>query len=316
MTFACRLPRIFCHRGFYGVTDSTSQANDDAKGPGLKEAPPENSELSIRTAFEKKLAVELDVTMTKDRELVITHTNDLTFHSLEAQPGDRVSEKTLRELSQMKTGLGGQTAPFMTFAQLIDLLFEFPSAIANIEIKGTIQAELLAELKDPSLIERLVALTPSVLLGRIIWSSFANSNIMAFKEAVPHASIAQLFAEPARVEDIVLPDLVYPDRSDTYLQFTPANLAWLDSRIESVHPSLDSLGGQPGLEAIVQCAEKGLHVRTWALNEKDPFKNPKAHGDIVSAVELLFSYPKLKLDFITNFPEQVALLVGRLFDNK
>ncbi len=85
--------RLFCHRGFYGCTD----VNQDflrmpyAKGSDLKDLPPENAYTSIKAAFDAGYGVELDVCMTKDNILVVTHTNHLMAHTYDALETDYVS---------------------------------------------------------------------------------------------------------------------------------------------------------------------------------------------------------------------------------
>jgi len=144
---------IFAHRGS-GVTDIGPQDLPEAKGDNLKNIPPENSSEAIETAFKNSYSVEIDVTMTVDRHVIVTHTNDLSRHSPEArtlfyETGERpfVSQKTFEEIKQMSTGLGGKTAPFLTYENFIGLLDRYSNVRANIEIKGTIQDEpLMAEL--------------------------------------------------------------------------------------------------------------------------------------------------------------------------
>ncbi len=331
---------IFAHRG-RGVTDIGPQDAADAKGEGLKELPPENSREAVEWAFKNGFAVEIDVTMTKDGRVIVTHTDDLGFHNAVAknareraarkgaEAGDDnwyVSRKTFAEMKRLKTGLGGRTAPFLTYEDLISLMRDYPSAVVNVEIKGTI-GTFMAESRKPSLVEKLAQLTPDAMLERIIWSSFANSNIMEIRKVLkeksgrpranmPHVRVAQLFAEPGRLsphggEE----DSVYPDALDRYMQFTEENVAKAFRQdIAAVHPCIDSLMTEEGRGAVRYCARNGIAIRTWALNEKNPEKDSDASRvaktQIEHILELKERYPTLEIDIITDYPEEVERLVS------
>ena len=315
---------IFAHRGS-GVTDIGPQDAPDAKGDNLKNIPPENSFEAIEAAFKNGYSVEVDVTMTADGRVIVTHTNDLSRHSPEArklyeETNKRcfVSEMTFDEISRMQTGLGGRTAPFLTYEAFLELLERYPAVKANIEIKGTIQEEpLMAELQNPSLIDQLVKLTPASLRNRIVWSSFANSNIVEMKKRLPDAEAAQLFAEPGRLMEKGGEDPVYPPPSkDRYVQFTKENLEKLGCGPEGIaaaHPCIDSLMTEEGSAAVQYCAEKHIAIRTWALLEKDPGKDfpasLEAKQKILQVVEFKKKYPSLKIDIITDYPEAVEGLL-------
>ncbi|MDD4617207.1 MAG: glycerophosphodiester phosphodiesterase family protein [Alphaproteobacteria bacterium] len=331
---------IFAHRGC-GVTDNGPQGALDAKGTALCSLPPENSEEAIETAFRKGYPVEIDVTMTLDGHVIVTHTNDLSFHNVEARRAREerekgkgakendwyVSRKTFEEMRQLRTGLGGRTAPFLTYDRFIGLMRKYPSAVVNVEIKGTIQGELMAEPKEPSLVEMLAKRTPNNMLDRIIWSSFAVSNLhrlrLEFKKKsgkprknMPHVHVAQLFAEPDRLkahggEE----DRVYPDTDDSYMQFTEENVARVNRKdVKAVHPSIDSLMTEEGAAAVRYCAKNGITIRTWALNEKNPGKETEASALAQRRIERILEYretfPELQIDIITDYPEEVEKVVA------
>lgn len=168
---------IFCHRGLYGCTD----VNQDflkmpyAKGNLLSQLPPENSYTSIKAAFDLGYSVELDVCMTKDNFLIVTHTNHLPVHVKGALETDYVSTKMLQEISEMKTGIAGRTEHFLKYENFLDLFEQYPNVFANIEIKGTLEPKnALPPQENPSVVEQLIKVTPEKIYNRIIWSSFST----------------------------------------------------------------------------------------------------------------------------------------------
>ena len=206
---------LFCHRGLYGCTD----VNPDflkmpyAKGTALKDIPPENTYTSIKAAFEKGYGVELDVCMTKDNKLVVTHTNHLPVHTYDASEKDYVSTCLFSDIEKMKTGIGGQREPFFTYEQFLDLFNNYPELRVNVEIKGTIEPQnALPPQTNPTIVEQLTKITPEGMKDRIIWSSFSTETIVGFKKLNPKSIIAQLFCEPKEDEPLIFKGL-----TDRYL---------------------------------------------------------------------------------------------------
>lgn len=298
---------IFCHRGFWGCTDIGLDylSASDAKGKTLSVIPPENSEESIIAAFEKGYNIEIDVVMTKDCEIIVTHTNKLSLHSKDAHITDFASEKRWSEIAKMRTGLGGRSGPFLKYERFLDLMKLYPLACANIEIKGTIQPkDSLPELENPSLIDNLIKTTPIELFPRIIWSSFALSNIVKMKTKMSISNVAQLFCEPKPCENPI-----YPNTDDCYLQFSIANIKNIMKilpSLDGVHPSIDTLT----TELIEFCISNNLIIRTWALQERNPSYNSMAKEHIMAIKKFLIQYPKLKLDIITDYADDVLNILN------
>jgi len=156
-------------------------------------------------------------------------------------------------------------------------------------------------------------------MDRIIWSSFANSNITEMKARVPSAEVAQLFAEPGRLEESEEEkDFIYPKPSkDVYMQFTEKNLkkyGFGSSGISAAHPCIDGLMTDEGRAAIQYCAQNGIGIRTWALLEKDPSKDFPASAEakrrILAAVGLKKDYPSLTIDIITDYPKAIEDIIA------
>ncbi|MDR1694234.1 MAG: hypothetical protein LBR70_03465 [Lactobacillaceae bacterium] len=297
--------KIFCHRGKFGCTDINREylTSNDAKGLNLKNLPPENSEESIKAAFTSGFCVETDVVMTKDRKLIATHTNDLSLHSFQAKKGDYASNMTFEQIMKMKTGMGGKTSEFLTYEKLMGLLEEYPNLSVNIEIKGTIEPKnSLPELQNPSIIEQIVKLTPSRLFSRIIWSSFATSNLIKLKTLKKDADTAQLFTfHEAGGQP------VYPDTDDKYLTFTLENIKKVVNKtdINAFHAAIDSLNDIN----MRFCNDNKIAVRTWKYMERNPEENELAKQDVLTLAAFSKKYPNLEIDIITDYAEEISRLI-------
>lgn len=297
---------IFCHRGLYGCTDVNQNflKMPYAKGSGLKDLPPENTYTSIKSAFDQGYGVELDVCMTKDNVLIVTHTNRLSVHTHDAKESDYVSTCSFSEIKKMKTGMGGRTEPFFTYEQFLDLLKQYPKLIVNVEIKGTIESKnALPPQTNPSIVEQLTQITPDNIKKRIIWSSFSTETIVNFKRLNPQANIAQLFCEHSEKQPVI-----FRDKSDRYLQFNIENIRNIleSTSLEAVHVEISTLADD---DILKYCIENHLRIRTWAFLERHPEKDYTARQNILKAFDLVKKYPHLHLDIITDYAPIVAHLL-------
>lgn len=297
---------IFCHRGLYGCTDVNQEflKRPYAKGELLSQLPPENSYTSIKAAFDLGYNVELDVCMTKDNFLIVTHTNHLPVHVKNALDTDYVSTKTFEEIAQLKTGIGGKTEPFLTYEKFLDLFQSYPNALVNIEIKGTLEPkDALPPQEHPSIVEQLIKITPEKMYDRIIWSSFSTEMIAELKKFVPQAKVAQLFCEFKEDEPYI-----FKNRSDRYLQFTHENIKSIDERLslEAAHIEISTLDDN---EALAYCVCHGIHIRTWTLLERNPEKDSDAKQNICKVFYLKKKYPTLSFDIITDYAPVVEKMI-------
>jgi len=297
---------FFCHRGLYGCTDVNQPflKMAYAKGEKLSQLTPENTYPSIKAAFDKGYGVELDVCMTKDNVLIITHTNHLPVHTRDASDSDYVSTCLFSDIKRMKTGMGGRKEPFLTYEQFLNLFQDYLDLSVNVEIKGTIEPQnALPPQKNPTLVERLTEVTPENISKRIIWSSFSTEMINDFKRLNPQARVAQLFCEPKEDEPFIFTNL--PDR---YLQFNLKNIKQISKRVplEAVHVEISTLSDD---ETLAFCWENHIHIRTWALLERNPEKDDIARKNLLKVYALAEKYPDLYLDIITDYvPEAIRLL--------
>jgi glycerophosphoryl diester phosphodiesterase len=300
--------RLFCHRGLYGCTD----VNQDflkmpyAKGNELKNLPPENTYTSIKSAFDKGYGIELDVCMTKDNRIIVTHTNHLSMHTHNASASDYVSTCFFSDIKKMKTGMGGQTEAFLTYENFLDLFKNYPELPVNVEIKGTIEPQnALPPQTNPTIIEQLTKVTPDNIKNRIIWSSFSTETIINFKKLNPQSQIAQLFCEPNPKQPFIFQGL--PDR---YLQFNLSNVLQIFKTIplEAVHVEISTLFDN---DALQFCLDNHINIRTWSLLERNPEKDITARQNILNIFELTKKYPDLNVDIITDYAPTVARLLAK-----
>lgn len=298
--------KIFCHRGKFGCTD-INQAflqQDDVKENALKTLAPENSEESIKAAFNSGFCAEIDVTMTKDKHLIVTHTNSLYMHSINAKKDDFVSNKTLSEIEGLTTGIGGRCCDFLTYDRLMILFSNYLDLYLNVEIKGTIQANgFIVEPQNPSLVEKLAEQTPTQLIPRIIWSSFATSNLIKIKKLIPQAKTAQLFSLDN--EDMIK---IYPNTDDKYLKLSINNLENVleKAKISAIHPPIKAVNS----DIAEFCLKNNLAIRTWEFEERNPAKNKDAFDAIANILNIKRTYPKLDIDIITDYADSVFNIIS------
>ena len=300
---------IFCHRGLYGCTDVNQNflKMPYAKGELLSQLPPENSYTSIKDAFDAGYNVELDVCMTKDNVLIVTHTNHLPVHVKGVSEADYVSTKTFQEISEMRTGIGGKTEPFLTYENFLDLFQQYNNLLVNIEIKGTLEPKnALPPQESPSVVEQLIKTTPEKIYNRIIWSSFSSEMITELKNLKPEAKVAQLFCEPKDNEPYI-----FENRTDRYLQFTYDNIKSLHKQIslEAAHVEISTLQDNTALK---YCIDNAIHIRTWALLERNPEKDLNAKQNIQKLLQLNEKYPTLCFDIITDYAPIVEKIANSL----
>lgn len=153
--------------------------------------------------------------------------------------------------------------------------------------------------ENPSVVEQLIKVTPEKIYNRIIWSSFSTEMIMELKKLKPEAKIAQLFCEPKNNEPYI-----FENGTDKYLQFTYENIKTIHKQIplEAAHVEISTLNDD---KALKYCLNNDIHIRTWALLERNPDKDIGAKQNIRKLLQLKKKYPALCLDIITDYAQVV-----------
>lgn len=177
--------------------------------------------------------IELDVHLTRDRQLVVHH-DDTVEHPAAGMVS--FADLTLDELAEVDLGDGhGRPARIPRLAEVYELLT--PTSLRlNVEIKGSV-------LRYPGIDEALLAVHESSgLPERLIYSCFDHHTLVALRELAPQVQIAPLYAG----------GLVDP---------------WVYLRhlgVSAAHPHYLSLFTPGILEGL---ASAGIAVRAWTVND-------------------------------------------------
>ena len=193
-----------------------------------------------RSAFERAIElqvdmIELDVQLTRDRELVVLH--DLSFGRTVAGSG-LVREGALSELRTMDAGAWFGPAYVGQAVLSLDEVLDITAGktMLNVEIKSPEPdwqptAEILLEI-----LERRAQVPHTVI------SSFDIGALRCMRAATPQARLAMLWHEP---------DL------DAMWRFAQ------EIRAENVHPYWPLVDA----ELIATAKQRGLRVLTWTVND-------------------------------------------------
>jgi glycerophosphoryl diester phosphodiesterase len=297
------------HRGS-GCTDSAHARSSPARAG----KPPENTLDSIAWAFaEGADFVEVDVLRTKDDVLVVTHSNRLADHVLrEVPPAPHVGDLEWRDVAPLRTGPEGN-GQIPTLDEVLNLVEELTDGgrasdfVLNLEIKDVKDTDAPKHVPGrPSLVELLArkVRTHGLPVGRLVFSSFALSDLIALKGELPEARLGMLFDVPEYAGKEVYP--AAPEAHARYLPFTPEALreAAREVRLEFAHPELHTLTP----EAMRTVAELGLGLNCWALREPPPSEDRPA---IALALRLAREH-RVRLGLITDFVPELRAEVGAL----
>jgi len=211
-------PVIFAHRG------ASSHA-------------PENTLAAFRLAIDHGAkAIELDVQLSKDREVVVFHDTNLDRTT---DGTGRIKDYTLSELSDLNAGISFypayQNEKIPTLAQVLDFL---PlDILINIELKN-------AQTPCDSLPSKTAALIRDFKAeNRVLISSFSSFSIAKFSKELPAVPCGRL---------------LYSQLATNFFGSFPGLLA----NIQSVHISLKSLRPQ----VIDSYKNAGKAVFSYTLN--------------------------------------------------
>lgn len=278
------------HRGS-GCTDSAHAA----PWGRLKYA--ENTIPSIRKAISDGAEyIEVDVIQTKDDQLVVTHSNDLSQHVFGIKNLGFVSDYTLAELQEM--GFGPKNDGVIpTLEEVLDLCSDITLNIEIKDVKGTDGDKFEAGRK---LLFEILADKLTRHTGEIILSSFSEWDLKKAHELMPQVKLGMLFDTHDKNEHAIYKG---GDDKSKYLHFTPKNLKKIASEfpISYAHPCL----GSTPEESLKLCKELGLGVNAWSYNELPPTDNP---APITQCADVCLELD-IPLTIMTDFvPEMVEFL--------
>ena len=186
-------------------------------------------------------AIELDVHLSKDGEIVVAH--DARLERVSNGTG-YINDYTLKELKSLNFGKLFPDSPacrIPTLSEVFSLIK--PSALTvNIELKTT-------ERLYPELPEKLIALAGEYAMDdRIIYSSFNHYSLQHIKKINARAKIGLLY-ELAMVDPWV------------YAAYVSA---------AAIHPHYYVIAGLP--ETVKNCHENGIKVNVWTVDDPDAIK--------------------------------------------
>ena len=242
-----------------GCTD-----NNQAE-PYAHHKPAENTIPSIKKAIQDGATyIEVDAVQTKDDEVAITHSNNLSLHIFGEENPGLVSDYTLKELKNLRVG-PNQDGVIPSLEEVIEVCKD---VILNVEIKdvkGTSDKKF--KPGKPLLLE-LLADKLADYQGKLILSSFSLWDIQKAAELMPDTPRGMLF-EGRRGRKI------YQEKEDPsrHLDFTLETLQMVVDSVEVpyIHPCL----GYTPPDVLKRCKELGLLLNAWSLFELPPEENPK-----------------------------------------
>lgn len=202
---------------------------------------PENTLASFKMARDMGAdGVELDVQMTKDGFIVVTHDESI----------DRVSSRTgyvkdytfeeIRKFNFNNNMKGYDFEQIPTLEEVYELLKDSGMMI-NVEIKtGVFFYE--------GIIEKVLKLTHDMgMEDNVIYSSFNHYTILKIKELDPQAEIGFLYADGP---------IDMPQYGEKY-------------GVDALHPALYNLQ-YPGF--VEECKKRNLELNVWTVNEDEHIK--------------------------------------------
>jgi glycerophosphoryl diester phosphodiesterase len=213
---------------------------------GSRTLAPENTLESFSLAISQKAdGIELDVHLTADGEIVVTH--DESVDRVSNGKGLVVS-KTLSELKELDFSKGFPSfspARIPTLREVYDLIHP-TNLTVNVEIKSGM---ILYEGIEQKLIKLAREMN---MQDRLIYSSFNHYSLLLAREADPSVKIGLLYSE-AIIDPFI------------YAQHVKA---------DAIHPFYPTLAA-PGI--IEGCKKYGVKVHPWTVND------PKAMRRLIDA---------------------------------
>lgn len=226
---------------------------------------PENTLAAFKKAMDMRAdGVELDVQMTRDGEIVVTHDESI----------DRVSSRTgyvkdytydeIRKFNFNNHMKGYDFEQIPTLREVYELLKDSDMMI-NVELKTGI-------FFYDGIIEKVLKLTEDMgMEDRVIYSSFNHYTILKIKELNPKAKTGFLYADGP---------IDMPQYGEKY-------------GVDALHPALYNLQ-YPGF--IEECKKRNLEINVWTVNEDEHIRLAVQMG--VNAI--ITNYPDKARKIIEN----------------
>ncbi|MBP7059960.1 MAG: glycerophosphodiester phosphodiesterase [Lachnospiraceae bacterium] len=200
---------------------------------------PENTLPSFKKAVEMRAdGVELDIQLTKDGEIVVTHDEKI---DRVADHKGWVKDYTLSELKKMDFAVTNKNFEFVTIPTLKEVyeLLKPTGLTVNVEIKTGI-----VFYKDIE--KKAIELTESMgMRDRVIYSSFNHYTLQKIKAIDPIIKTGMLYA------DGIIDAPKYGKKT---------------VGVDAMHPALYNIQ-YPGY--FEECKKLGLDINVWTVNEEE-----------------------------------------------
>lgn len=220
--------RVYAHRGLSGLY-------------------PENTMIAFRRAAEAKFdAIELDVQLSRDGQVVVIHdeTIDRTTDGSGLVMSYSVADLRRFDASRVRPGLDCD-ARIPTFEEYCEWASSDPSVRTNIEIKSSV-------IYYPGLEEKTFAIIQKYHLeDRVFFSSFNHLSLILMQQMAPGIPLGLL----------VLPQGL-------------VNAGSLCRRFgfDYFHPALSSVTA----ESVAECHDHGVGVQVWTVDAQADFERMAA----------------------------------------
>lgn len=291
------------HRGM-GCTDDAFFA---FRAPDT--LPVENTLLSFQRAFDLGADyVECDAVLSADGVAFCLHNVVPSDHFFTTPaPSRPLNQMDWADIAGLNVGRagGGKIARLEDVLAYVSGLeirgFEINGAgwIINIELKGVLgsgqdndSAHLVAGVYE-------AVRASGIDVRRVLFSSFALSNILAMKALLPEAKYGMLFAEKDENSPL------YNGGEDRYLSLTPNNLDFVFGRMGPcyVHPEITTMDAH----ILERARDLGvLGVNIWAYKEK----LDEGRIRLYERVQNLCEQAGLKYSVITDYLTQMRTRAG------
>lgn len=235
------MTKVFAHRGASGYApENTLEAFELAERQGAD-------------------GIELDVHLSRDGEIVVTH--DERIDRVSSSRG-AVRDLTLRELKHISFHNGMNAYLGASIPTLREVLEQVkPGRMeVNIELKTGVYWYPGIEEKTVELVHKLG------MEERVVYSSFNHASIAKIRSIDPPAQTAWLFS------DVIL-------NVDEYAK---------NCRVDGLHPPIRQMYMSDFMQ---RWTDSGLKVRVWTVNREDDMKKLFGHG----LEALIGNYPDVAL---------------------
>ena len=203
---------------------------------------PENTLEAYSLAIEQGAdAIEIDVHLSKDGEIVVAH--DLGLERVSNGKG-LINDHTLDELKSLDFGKLFPGSP----PHRIPLLSEVFSLVKPSALTLNIEIKTIRRLY-PGLVEKILAMADEYgMKDRILYSSFNHYTLMQIKQIDPSAKVGLLY-ELGMVDHWV------------YAKYLKA---------DAINPAYYVIAALP--ETVAKCHENGVMVNVWTVDDPEAIK--------------------------------------------